>query len=97
MNLMPDSEAILLMIPLNCLWGKSNNRTRGQLECDVTWFCFVLFLFLFFFFSHARCGCYSIFSWGGPRGGGGLKIVRPSSRGWKNFGRTLTGGWESSK
>ena len=28
------------MIPLHCLWPKSNNRTRGQFECDVTWFCF---------------------------------------------------------
>ena len=25
-----------LMIPLNCLWGKSNNRTCDQFECDVT-------------------------------------------------------------
>ena len=25
-----------LMIPLHCLWAKSNNRTRGQLECNVT-------------------------------------------------------------
>ena len=45
-----------LMIPLNCLWAKSNNRTRGQFECDVTWFgsCFD------FVRSHARCGCCSI-------------------------------------
>ena len=28
------------MIPLHCLWPKSNSRTRGQFECDVTWFCF---------------------------------------------------------
>ena len=28
------------MIPLHCLWAKSNNTTRGQFECDVTWFCF---------------------------------------------------------
>ena len=28
-----------LMIPLHCSWPKSNNRTRGQFECDVTWFC----------------------------------------------------------
>ena len=28
------------MIPLHCLWAKSNNRTRGQFKCDVTWFCF---------------------------------------------------------
>ena len=29
-----------LMISLHCLWAKSNNTTRGQFECDVTWFCF---------------------------------------------------------
>ena len=28
------------MIPLHCLWAKSNNRTRGQFECDATWFWF---------------------------------------------------------
>ena len=34
-----------LMIPLHCLWAKSNNRTRGHFECDVTWF-FVLMSFV---------------------------------------------------
>ena len=29
-----------LMIPLHCLWAKSNDGTRGQFQCDVTWFCF---------------------------------------------------------
>ena len=29
-----------LMISLHCLCAKSNNRTRGLFECDVTWFCF---------------------------------------------------------
>ena len=29
-----------LMIPFHCLWAKSNNRTCGQFECDVPWFCF---------------------------------------------------------
>ena len=29
-----------LMIPMHCLWAKSNNRTHGQFDCDVTWFCF---------------------------------------------------------
>ena len=29
-----------LMIPLHCLWAKSNNIARGQFERDVTWFCF---------------------------------------------------------
>ena len=28
------------MIPLHCLWAKLNNRTHGQFECDMTWFCF---------------------------------------------------------
>ena len=44
-----------LMIPLHCLWAKSNNRTRGQFECDVTWFCFCFD----FVRSHVRCGCSS--------------------------------------
>ena len=44
------------MIPLHCLWPKSNSRTRGQFECDVTWFCFCFD----FVHSHARCGCCSI-------------------------------------
>ena len=42
-----------LMIPLHCLWAKSNNRTHGQFECDVTWFWFCFD----FVRSHARCGC----------------------------------------
>ena len=29
-----------LIIPLHCLWVKSNNRTRGQFKCDVAWLCF---------------------------------------------------------
>ena len=45
------------MIPLHCLWAKSNNRPRGQFDCDMT-------LFLLFLFdvvhSHAPCGCCSI-------------------------------------
>ena len=45
-----------LMIPLHYLWAKLNNRTRGQFECDVTWFCFCFD----FVRSHARCGCCSI-------------------------------------
>ena len=35
-----------LMIPLHCLWAKSNNRTRGQFGCDVT------FVFVFISFIH---------------------------------------------
>ena len=45
-----------LMIPLHCLWAISSNRTRGQFECDVTWFCFCFD----FVRSHARYGCCSI-------------------------------------
>ena len=45
-----------LMIPLHCLWAKSNNRTHGQFECDVTWFCFCFD----FVRSNVRCGCCSI-------------------------------------
>ena len=44
------------MIPLHCLWAKSNNSTRGQFECDATWFCFCFD----FVRSYARCGCCSI-------------------------------------
>ena len=29
-----------LIIPLHYLWAKSNNRKRGQFECDLIWFCF---------------------------------------------------------
>ena len=39
-----------------CLWDKSDNRTRGQFEYDVTCFCFCFD----FIRSHAQCGCYSI-------------------------------------
>ena len=41
------------IIPLHCLWAKSNNRTRGQFECDVNWFCFCFD----FVRSQARCDC----------------------------------------
>ena len=47
------------MIPLHCLWAKSNNRTRGRFECDVTWLCFCFD----FIRSHARCACCSIACW----------------------------------
>ena len=45
-----------LIILLHCLWAKSNNRTRGQFECDVTWFCFCFH----FVRSYARSGCCSV-------------------------------------
>ena len=35
-----------LMIPLNCLWVESNNRPRGQFECDVLGFVFALISFV---------------------------------------------------
>ena len=55
---MSDIDAILLIIPLHCLWAKSNNKTRGQFECDVT---LLLFCFCFdFVHSHARRSCCSI-------------------------------------
>ena len=44
------------MIPLHCLWAKSNNRTRGQFECGMTWFCFCFDVVRFY----AQCDCYSI-------------------------------------
>ena len=48
------------------MWAKSNNRTHGQFEFDVTWFCFSFNLVR----SHAQCGYYSIVCssvWGGVR------------------------------
>ena len=56
-----------LMIPLHCLWTKSNNRTRGQFGCDATWLCFCFD----FVCSHVRCDCFSIVCW---RGWGGVLI-----------------------
>ena len=35
------------MIRLHCLWTKSNNRTRGQRECDVLGFAFALISFIY--------------------------------------------------
>ena len=45
-----------LIIPLHCLWAKSNNKAGGKFECDVIWFCFCFD----FVSSHARFGCCSI-------------------------------------
>ena len=45
-----------LMIPLYCLWVKSNNRTRAQFECVVNWFCF----YSGFVRLHVWCCCCSI-------------------------------------
>ena len=51
------SPRLGLMIAMHCLWAKSNNRTRGQFEYDVTWFCFCFD----FDCSHARCGMRLLF------------------------------------
>ena len=45
-----------LMITKQFLWAKSNNGTRCQFECDVTWFCF----YFDFVCSHVRSECCSI-------------------------------------
>ena len=34
------------MMPLHCLWAESNIRARGQFDCDVTCFVFVLISFV---------------------------------------------------
>ena len=78
-----------LMIPLHCLWAKLNNKTHGQFECDLTWFCFRFD----FIRSHARCGCCSSVGWRGWGcwGMGSFKIGRPASREWKHFERRCKG------
>ena len=38
------------MIPLHCLWVKSNNRTRDQFECNVTLGVFLVWFHLFTLF-----------------------------------------------
>ena len=43
-------------LTLKCLWAKSNNRTRGQFDCAVTWFCF----YFDFIHSHEWCSCCSV-------------------------------------
>ena len=59
--------------PYHCivcgLNAKSNNRKRGQLECDVTWFCFC------FDFVRSHCTVRLFFhSLLESRGGGGVKL-----------------------
>ena len=81
-----------LMIPLRCLWTKSNNRMCGQFECDVAWFCFCFN----FVRSHARCGCCSIVclrEWGGVRLKLDVQDNGGRKEGWKNFGRRWARGW----
>ena len=48
--------------------AKSNKKTRGQFECDVTWFCF------YFEFVRSRCRCCSIVCWRGWREGAGIGL-----------------------
>ena len=79
-----------LTIPLHCFGAKLNNRTRGQFECDVIWFCF----YFEFVRSHARCGrcsivCYRGCVCGGVRlkldvqgQGGGTILDLDGQEGW---------------
>ena len=53
----PDSILSTRLTSLHCLWAKLNNRTRGQFERGVTWFCFCFD----FVRSQSRYGCCSIF------------------------------------
>ena len=72
-----------LMIPLQCLRTKSNNRKRGQFECEVAWFCFCFD----FVWSNARCGCYSIVCWRGWGffWGGDLEKLDAQDQGGRNI------------
>ena len=51
----------ILIMPLYCFWAKSNNRTCGRFEYDVTWSCFCFD----FVRSHAQCDCCAIVCWRG--------------------------------
>ena len=82
-----DSEAI----PLHCLLAKSNNRTRGQFECEAAWFCF----HFDFVRSHARC--LLLFHNLLEGVGSSFKIGCPRSSGLKNFKCRWTGGLGSWK
>ena len=92
------------MIPLPFLCAKSNNRTRGQFECDVTWFCFCFD----FVRLHARCGCCSIVCWrgwgmegrggkGGKRGEFCLKLDAQGQGSGNILDVDESGGWGSRK
>ena len=37
LNLMLYSKSHSFIMPFHFLWAKSNNKTRGQFECDKTW------------------------------------------------------------
>ena len=55
-----------LMIPLHCLWTKSNKRTRGQFECDMTLFLFCSFTCTVRLLFHSLLERGSSFKIGGP-------------------------------
>ena len=51
-----------LVTQMHCLWAKSNNRMRGQFECDVTLFLFsfrsftcTVWLLFYSLFTFSRC------------------------------------------
>ena len=75
------------MIPLHCLWAKSNNRTHGQFECDVTWFCFC-------FISFDRMyGAVIVPQFVGEGGGNRLKLDVQGQEGGKILDVDGQGGW----
>ena len=80
-----------LMMPLHCLWAKSNNRARVQFQFYVIWFCF------FFWLRSFTCTVQLLLHRFLERMGGSFKIGHPRSRGWGNFGRRWTGEWEVLK
>ena len=57
-----------LITSLHNLWAKLHDRTRGQFERNVTWFCFCFNLVR----SHVQCCYCSIACWRGWEGGGFL-------------------------
>ena len=79
-----------LMIPLHCLWAKSNNRTHCQFECDVTWFRFCFD----FVCLYARCGCFSIvclrFHTMADWDSMGLVITQTRDRAYQTLGRAFS-------
>ena len=67
------------------MWAKSNNRTRGQFECDVLGFAFVLISFVH---MHGAAVVPQFVGYGGGGGGGGgvrLKLDVQGQGGGKNL------------
>ena len=77
------------MIPLHCLSAKSNNKTRGQFECGMTWFCFCFD----FIGSHAREGGAVEGMRSGVRLRVGVEGGREGGGGGGGGGGVLGGGW----